>query len=434
MRREGHIIERVAELDNLLMAFYRAQRGKVCKEEVKRYRAGLMANLNALHEALLQGRVEVGRYRTFTIHDPKERTICAAAFGERVLHHALMAVCHSVFERHLICHTYATRLGKGTYAALDYAHRACGHYRFVSKLDVRKYFDSIHHEILKHQLARIFKDRRLLAVLGDIIDSYETAPGRGLPIGNLTSQYFANHYLSGLDHYVKERLGVKAYVRYMDDMLLFGDDRAVLAQAVSSVVDYCRQRLLVELKPPLIVAVCRGVTFLGYKLQGHRIGLTCRSRNRFRHRMGLYGRLLDDGRWTEEEYYNHITPLLAFVRQAYTLKLRKRTTCEVTDRRAPTALSAAAAGTTTPGTAACRTATTTTRRTATTTSACGWCLSLSLTPQDAINRPVSGFRPVAERNERLRAAGEPVLVGGTPVPFEGSAPFTDFFINKITPP
>ncbi|MBQ6955981.1 MAG: hypothetical protein IJP80_05135 [Bacteroidales bacterium] len=123
MKRVGHIMEQAASLDNLMLAFYKAQRGKVCKAEVKSFRCHWQENLQELRRQMLEGKVDVGCYHTFTIYDPKQRQICAAAFGERVLHHALMQVCHPVFERHLICHTYATRLGKGTYAALDYARQ-----------------------------------------------------------------------------------------------------------------------------------------------------------------------------------------------------------------------------------------------------------------------------------------------------------------------
>lgn len=377
MRRAGHIMEQVAEMDNLMLAFYKAQRGKVCKREVKDYRARLQENLLALRHELLRGEVREGSYHTFTIYDPKQRQICAAVFGERVLHHALMQVCHEYFERHLIYHTYATRPGKGTYAALEEAHRCAVRYRYVAKLDVRKYFDSIDHAVLKRQLSWLFKDQVLLAVLYRIIDTHETTPDRGLPIGNLTSQYFANHYLSGLDHYVKERLRVEGYVRYMDDMLLFGNDRATLEGQVHAVERYVADRLLLALKPPLVVATSQGVSFLGYRLQGHRIGLNCRSRNRFAHKMGVYGRLLDEGLWNGTEYRDHIVPLLAFAQHGYTRRYRQRITEKVESRRAPTVCCAVVAGTTTPGTAACRIATTTTRRTATTTTGSAWCCPFS---------------------------------------------------------
>lgn len=334
MKRAGQLIKRVAETDNLLLAFYKAQRGKQGKAEVMRYRENLDSEMAELRHQLLDGVVRVGDYRTFFVYDPKKRLICAAAFRERVLHHALMNVCHPFFERHLISSTFATRIGKGTYKALERAHSAMSRYRYVAKLDVRKYFDSVDHAILKIQLRRMFKDNALLAIFDAIIDSYETEEGKGLPIGNLTSQYFANHYLSCCDHYIKETLRVPEYVRYMDDMLLFSDDGNALRYIVDEVVAYMDTVLHLRLKPPVLVNTTVCVPFLGYRLKRFHIGLTGRSRRRFLRRLTVYGKLLDSGIWTEQQYHEHITPLLAFTQHAYAKRWRRRV---VESRRAPTA-------------------------------------------------------------------------------------------------
>ena len=334
MKRAGHLIEQVADTDNLLLAFYKAQRGKQGKAEVVRYREHLDKRISELQHQLLSDTVRVGEYRTFYVYDPKKRLICAAAFGERVLHHALMNVCHPFFERHLISSTYATRIGKGTYKALEHAHHAMSRYRYVAKLDVRKYFDTVDHAVLKLQLRRIFKDKALLTVFDAIIDSYQTEECHGLPIGNLTSQYFANHYLSCCDHYIKETLRVPEYVRYMDDMLLFADDYYVLQHCVNEVISYVDKNLHLRLKPPVLVSTAVGVPFLGYHLKKFRIVLTGRSRRRFAQRLCLYGKLLDKEVWTEKQYYEHIAPLLAFTSHAYAKRWRRRV---VESRRAPTA-------------------------------------------------------------------------------------------------
>lgn len=211
MKRTGFLIERIADLDNLYEAFRRACRGKQRKEEVRRFREHFDENIALLHRQILEADVNVGNYHYFTIHDPKERTICAADFHERVLHHAIINVCGNLFDRTLIDTTYATRKGKGVYAAIDKAVEACTKYRYTAKLDFRKYYDSIDHDLLKCQLRRRFKDGLLLRIFDEIIDSYSASPGKGLPIGNLTSQYFANAYLSSLDHYVKEMLRAHIY-------------------------------------------------------------------------------------------------------------------------------------------------------------------------------------------------------------------------------
>lgn len=324
MKRKGHLIEQVADMDNLMLAFWKAQRGKTAKKEVVRYQEHLMDNLLRMRECLLSGQVDVGYYHTFTIFEPKERHIYASSFDERVLHHALMNICHPYFEKHLIYDTYATRIGKGTYAALERAHSMMPRYRYVAKLDVRKYFDSIDHTILKHHLGHIFKDQLLLSAFDRIIDTYDSSrPGVGVPIGNLTSQYFANHYLSNYDHYVKEQLRVPVYIRYMDDMLLFGDNRTLLREQVEMAANYLSSKLSLELKPPQIVSTGQGVSFLGYRLQKYRIGLNSRSRNRFNRMMTNYTHMVESGAWSQEDYRSHMVPLLAFTQHAYTKKYRR---------------------------------------------------------------------------------------------------------------
>ncbi len=221
MRRQGNLIDKIANIENLQLAYYKAQKGKAEKTKVFNFGKQLQANLQKLQQQILSGCVETGNYNYFTIYDPKKRLICAASFEQRVLHHALMNICHLYFERSQIFESYASRIGKGTYAALDKARRFNKRYKWFLKLDFRKYFDSLDHIVLKSQLNRLFKDRQLLNIFSSIIDSYCVGSGKGVPIGNLTSQYFANHYLSQADHYMKEIVNIPAYTRYMDDVILW---------------------------------------------------------------------------------------------------------------------------------------------------------------------------------------------------------------------
>lgn len=230
MKRQGQLLEKIADLNNLYEAWYKAQKGKISKPSVCAYSEHVQANLQMLHLQLTSGSVETGNYRYFTIYDPKKRLICAAPFSQRVMHHALINVCHASFEKQQTVDSFASRSGKGTYAALDKAREHNRHYKWFLKLDVRKYFESIDHTILKQQLRRLFKDQPFLLIFEQIINSYFTAEHKSVPIGNLTSQYFANHYLSVADHYVKEVLRVPAYVRYMDDMVLWHHDKELLLE------------------------------------------------------------------------------------------------------------------------------------------------------------------------------------------------------------
>jgi hypothetical protein len=201
VKRENCLVDRIADPDNLRLAFWKAGKSKTGKAEVIEFQNNLDKNLLSLRSELLGGKPAVGNYRYFKVFDPKERLICASAFRERVLHHALMNVCHDSFERFQIYDSYACRIGKGTYAALDRAETFQKRYAWFLKLDVRKYFASISHNILKGMLQRRFKERRLLDIFGAIVDSYEAAPQRGLPIGNLTSQYYSFSRLYSLPSY-----------------------------------------------------------------------------------------------------------------------------------------------------------------------------------------------------------------------------------------
>ena len=260
MKRTGNLMEKICELDNLYLAFHKANKGKSGNSAAIDYRNNLHVNISILQEQLSSGNISIGNYHYFTIYEPKERLICAADFSERVLHHALMNVCHFYFERQLIYDTYATRPGKGTYAALDRAKKAIKKYRYVAKMDVRKYFDSISHAILHAKWRRLFKDEQLLRVFEKIINSYHTEPNHGLPIGNLTSQYFANFYLSELDHFAKEALRIEMYIRYMDDILIFGNDRQKLLHHTRVLQEKAKTDLAVSFKPPILNASFFSVT------------------------------------------------------------------------------------------------------------------------------------------------------------------------------
>ncbi len=324
MKRRGHLIPDIASPDNLYFAWYKAKKGKALKPDVIEYEKNPDSNLNLLKRQILTNSIEVGDYHYFTIYDPKVRKICAASFDERILHHALMNICHPVFEKHLIYDTYATRKNKGTYAALDRARFFLKKYRWFAKLDVRKYFDNINHEILMSQLSRMFKDDDLLLMFHKIIKSYQTGKNTGLPIGNLTSQYFANHYLSQADQYASRELQLPAYIRYMDDILLFHNDKRKLGAICEQYQYFLQTKLQLEIKPPVTGNNQKGLPFLGYKLFPHTVKLNKRSKIRFRVKMAEYIENLNSGKWNEAQFQEHILPLLAFIKYADTLNFRKK--------------------------------------------------------------------------------------------------------------
>jgi hypothetical protein len=328
-KRKGNLMEQIAEPDYLRLAFYKAAKGRQTNEDVIAYRKQLDRHLGTLRNELLTGSVPVGQYHYFTVYDPKERVICAASFHERVMHHAVMNVCHPVFESFLIFDTYATRKGKGQYAALDRAKRFARQYRWFCKMDVRKYFDSIDHGILLSKLERRFKDARLLELFRQIVHSYSTAPGRGIPIGNLTSQYFANFYLGFADRFLKEELAVKAYVRYMDDMVVFSSSKESLLAISRDFTDYVAAELNLHLKPACINSLSRGLPFLGYVVFADAVRLSKTSRKRFITKLKFYASQLTKGIWSQADFSKRTTPLIAFTQHAHSAALRRSVLCKL---------------------------------------------------------------------------------------------------------
>ncbi len=316
MKRASNLIIQIIEPENLRLAFWKAQKGKRFSRQVQAYRGDLGENLAILRSQIISGRVLVGDYHLFTIFDPKQREICAPAFREQVLHHALMNVCHPYFERKQIFDSYAGRKGKGTYAALNRAGYFTKKYSFFIKLDVRKFFGSIPHGLLKKQLTAMFKERQLLSLFGKIIDSYPNKAKRGLPIGNLTSQYFANHYLSGLDHFIKEDLSCKAYMRYMDDMIIWGNDKSRLLEIHLEILKYVHEKLQLELKPLILNKCQNGVPCLGYMVFPYYIRLSQRSKQRFIRKLRIVEANYASGNWPESYCQLKVLPLLAFTKHA----------------------------------------------------------------------------------------------------------------------
>lgn len=324
MKRPGYLIERIAEMDNLELAYYKARKGKSDKSSVLDFGKNLRENLRALQGQILSGEVEAGGYHYFTIYDPKKRQICAAPFAQRVLHHALMNVCHPFFEKAQISDSFASRIGKGTYAALERAAAINRRCPWFLKLDVRKYFDSIQHGVLRKQFCAMFKDPRLLRIFDTITDSYEVMPDRGVPIGNLTSQYFANHYLAAADHFAKESLRVPGYVRYMDDMVLWHNDKEELLNSGKRFEEYVQKKLKLEIKPFCLNKNTAGLPFLGYLLYPSTTRLAQKSRKRYILKSAEYEVLLEDEKWSQKDFQRHITPLTAFTQHADARAFRQK--------------------------------------------------------------------------------------------------------------
>lgn len=243
MKTYKNLFETLISFDNLLKASKKAQRDKRFRDNVARFNLNLEKNLIELQRELSQQVYHPGEYRSFYIYEPKKRLISAAPYRDRVVHHALCNVIEPIFERSFIFDSYANRKGKGTHRAVHRFQTYLQKYKYVLKCDIRKYFPSIDHQILKQKVRRKIADEQTLWLIDTIIDNsnlqeevFDYFPGddlftpserrRGLPIGNLTSQFFANVYLNDFDHFVKEKLRCQAYERYVDDFVLLVNDKS----------------------------------------------------------------------------------------------------------------------------------------------------------------------------------------------------------------
>jgi len=313
VKRTGGIYEQISDYENLLYAFYKAAKGKQGRREVVVFRERLHENLEQLGRELLDENISLGEYRFFTVYEPKKRRICAAPFRERVLHHAIMNLCEPVFERFAIDDSYACRCGKGLHAALDRARFFAGRYDWFVKLDINKYFDSINHAILLALLAGRIKDERLLSLFAKLFDSYHVASGAGMPIGNLISQHCANLYLGLFDHWLKDGCGVRGYLRYMDDFIIFGETKRSVYRVLEKLRIFLANRLQLRLHPRVVLNRLNcGIPFLGFRVFPHTIRLSSRSRSRFVRKFKAFEQEYIRGRWDMDELNRHMSSLIGF--------------------------------------------------------------------------------------------------------------------------
>jgi retron-type reverse transcriptase len=297
VKRAGNLYEGIYSTANLWLALHRALRGKRGSASARRFLSACKQNLRILQQRLRDRQWFPGPYSTFTIFEPKERVISAAPFADRVAHHAIMNIIEPFFEKFSIHDSYACRRGKGLHAAIARSRGFQRGHKYFLKLDIKKYFESIDHGILKARLARLFKDAGLLELLARIIDSSAASPGRGVPIGNLTSQHFANFYLGYLDHFVKDELSVKGYVRYMDDFCLWDNSKDSLKEKKAELEQYLAGHLNLRLKETATrLAPCTyGMPFLGFRLFPQTIRLKRETLRRFAAKVKFYDYLVRHG-------------------------------------------------------------------------------------------------------------------------------------------
>ncbi len=350
-RKHHNLFDGIASFQALREASRRALLGKRRKPGAAAFQAGLERELLRLERQLLSATYKPGRYLEIQVHDPKPRMVSAAPFRDRVVHHAAHDVIAPIFECGFIDHSFANRVGKGTHAAVSAFERYRDRFRYVLRCDIFRYFPAIDHAVLKADLRRRISCERTLRLLDLIIDGSNAQepvelyfPGddlfspmvrrRGLPIGNLTSQFFANVYLNPFDHFVTERLGAP-YLRYVDDFALFANDASKLEEWRDRISTFLAgRRLRLHPRKTFIAGTEEAAEFLGIVLlpRGRR-RLPEANVQRFRNRLRGIGDRLAAGSITQDDAQARLRAWVAHAAHADTFRLRQAI---FTQTKAPT--------------------------------------------------------------------------------------------------
>ena len=340
MKTYKNLFDKICSFENLHLAYLKARKCKRYRSEILKFSYNLEENLLRLQQELLTQTYHHGSYKEFVVCDSKKRKIKAAPFKDRVVHHALCNIIEPIFDREFIYDTYACRENKGTHRAIKRLEKFIKSVNstlreremnlpapkiYCLQCDVSKYFDSIDHQILFSLLRKKIADPKALWLIKIIVESSNKEPGKGIPIGNLTSQLFANVYLNELDQFVKHQLRIKYYIRYMDDFLILHFNKKELHKIKNQIQMFLRDKLKLELHPKKadIFPVDRSVDFLGYRIfRNHRL-LRKSTVKRFIKRVKIYRKRMENTLMTEEKFNQSLDSWLAYARFGNSWRLRQ---------------------------------------------------------------------------------------------------------------
>ncbi|MCX5750908.1 MAG: reverse transcriptase/maturase family protein [Candidatus Saganbacteria bacterium] len=327
MKRYGYLFEEICSFENLVKAAKKAQKGKRFKDSTCEFNLKLEDELLTIQEELCQKTYQVGQYKHFYVFDPKKRLISALPYRDRVVQHALCNVIEPIFDRTFVPVSYACRKNKGSHKAVSLFSRFCRSNSYVLKCDIKSYFAAIDHDLLYELIARKIKDPQALWLVRLIIDS---TPNPGIPIGNLTSQVFANLYLNGLDHLIKENAKFRYYIRYMDDLVIFDNDSDKLDR-ISDFITACFIGLKLKMHPYKckVYETKKGVKFLGYIIYPTHQLVILSNVARFKRRMKRLVLLFQQGLITLRRITCSIHSWLGYAKHANSYNIRRRVFSEI---------------------------------------------------------------------------------------------------------
>ena len=327
------IYEEIISLENLFLAWREFRRGKRNKLDVQCFEFNLEDNLFQLHQELKDKIFRHSNYTAFNVCDPKLRRIHKASVRDRVLHHAVFRILYPIFDKSFIFDSYSCRLGKGTHRAVRRLENFCRKLSkncrrniFALKCDIRRFFDSVDQGILLRLIKRKAKDDEASWLIAETIRSFEKETGNGLPLGNVTSQLFANIYLNELDQFIKHQLKVRCYLRYCDDFVILDDTKSYLINLIPLIDNFLKERLKLKLHPDKIVIrkYIRGIDFLGYVLLPHYRVLRTNTKRRIFKKIKKRHRDLRSGLIAQESFNQALQSYLGTLKHCEGYKVRKQ--------------------------------------------------------------------------------------------------------------
>ena len=338
----NNLYSKLCSYENLVLAFKKAKKGKSSLYYVIDFERELETNLRKLQRELIEHTYLPKPLKKFIIRDPKTRTIHASIFRDRIVHHAIVNLLEPIYEKVFIYDSFASRKNKGNHEGIkrfeEFARKVSHNGKlikkpfdnnsvqgYVLKADIRKYFDTINQDILINILRKKIDDKELIDLIRKILNNFETEKGQGLPLGNYTSQFFANVYLNELDYYVKHILKAKYYIRYVDDFVILHNNKKRLEYFMEHIKRFLPcLKIQLHLEKSSINPIRNGITFLGYRIFFHYRLLRERNIKTFKKRLTINLELYKNKEITLDRLNCRIQGWLGYAKFANTYNLRNR--------------------------------------------------------------------------------------------------------------
>jgi len=343
MKTYKNLYAKLCNIDNIILAYEKARKGKSKKQSVIEFDKNTQENLEQLQRELIEMSYQPKPLKRFVVRDPKTRTIHASAFKDRIVHHLIVGVLEPIYESIFIYDSFASRKNKGSHRAIarfdEFQRKVSQNGQliknaqnrnqvqgYVFKADISHYFDNVDHEILINIIKRKIGDGKLIWLIRKVLNNFNSPiKGKGMPLGNYTSQFFANVYLNGLDYFVKHELKAKYYIRYVDDFVILHRSKKRLEYFKKRIIEFLKE---IKLEPHSeksdIIPLQKGITFLGYRIFYHHKLLRKRNQKHFLRRFYRYFQSYNQDIISDEQLIAIVQGWFGYARWANTYKLRKQ--------------------------------------------------------------------------------------------------------------